>query len=689
MLLNRAAVIVLVLIAASSPFLPTASSLPALMNGISFPAGTFVIPMDDKQVDRIQVFGLVHALLRSPNPIQLFRIIEPPDVSLSTSLTTSPTSFSGGPFLVRSSDAAKVTEVKSRPEFVNVTVGTLSVDAALDNVLRLIESTRILVVQGEPAWGRTDMTLDAMKIPYNITTHAQLAANPDMMFSYTLIVIDCNGWNGNIPSQIAGDLRTEANSGHEVIFTDRALMDLDLTFPGYVTLSGLNPSDRVSAAYAYNPPRKYDPTKYGASADRFTPEYSSQYYNAPPSPNEINVYTDSMGIAVSAIPSGRVNDVRILADSWNFGSVGNEYGIFAFYFAYGEGVVEGLAFHPQEQSKSTVGDNGYYAAYEFYGNEFLNLVSIPVTTTTQTTAVTTTTVVSPTTSLMSTITTITLTQTGTTVTQTSTIIWTTMSVICGTVYWYDRYGNLHPLAWAQVTATSQEGVTTVTSSYIDGTYVMWLAPETYNVTASSEPGFIPQAHEVTVTLGGVATVDFNLEPSGTSCTTCTITTTLSQSTTTESTAVTQTTGGLQMQVVSNSTVTGLIFDSTRGILNFTVSGPQGTYGFFDATVAKTLLSGQPVVLIDGVQTSATVSGDTNFWYIHVTYPHSQHHVTIGGSNTVPEFPQAIPLLLALFSLALVLLCSKRRYGRPSKRAGEPVSLEKRWTSTIACSGQHP
>jgi hypothetical protein len=90
-----------------------------------------------------------------------------------------------------------------------------------------------------------------------------------------------------------------------------------------------------------------------------------------------------------------------------------------------------------------------------------------------------------------------------------------------------------------------------------------------------------------------------------------------------------------------------------GILNFTVSGPQGTYGFFDATVVKSLLSGQPVVLIDGVQASAAVSGDMNFWYIHVTYPHSQHHVTIGGSNTVPEFPY-VPLLAFVLVLAVVI-----------------------------------
>jgi len=134
------------------------------------------------------------------------------------------------------------------------------------------------------------------------------------------------------------------------------------------------------------------------------------------------------------------------------------------------------------------------------------------------------------------------------------------------------------------------------------------------------------------------------------------------STTTVSTVVTSTTTatieGLQMQVVSNSSVSGLIFDSARGLLNFTVSGPEGTHGFFDATIAKTLLLGQPVVLIDGVEHPASVSEDPNLWYVHVTYAHSEHHITIGGLNTIPEFPAAL-LLLCVLMLVMVILKRRR------------------------------
>ena len=109
-----------------------------------------------------------------------------------------------------------------------------------------------------------------------------------------------------------------------------------------------------------------------------------------------------------------------------------------------------------------------------------------------------------------------------------------------------------------------------------------------------------------------------------------------------------------MQVVSNSSVSGLVFDSNRGILNFTVSGPSGSFGFFNVTVAKTLLHGRPVVLVDGLEYSAIVTEDASFWYVHVTYSHSEHHITLGGSETVPEFPEAFSLLILLVTLMVPL-----------------------------------
>jgi hypothetical protein len=160
----------------------------------------------------------------------------------------------------------------------------------------------------------------------------------------------------------------------------------------------------------------------------------------------------------------------------------------------------------------------------------------------------------------------------------------------------------------------------------------------------------------------ISTLTTTVTPTQTGTTTQTsaiISTTTVQITvsTTVTSGAATTIAGLLMQVVSNSSVSNLVFDSTRGLLNLTVSGASGTYGFFDATIAKGLLLGQPVVLIDGAQHSASITEDANFWHVHVTYTHSQHHVTIGGSNAIPEFPSTAVLAVVL---TFVIIVTKRR-----------------------------
>lgn len=59
-------------------------------------------------------------------------------------------------------------------------------------------------------------------------------------------------------------------------------------------------------------------------------------------------------------------------DSTNYGVPKLPYSIFAFYFPYGNGIVEGLALQPYEQLYPTYADyNGYYAVYQIYGNKFV------------------------------------------------------------------------------------------------------------------------------------------------------------------------------------------------------------------------------------------------------------------------------------------------------------------------------
>jgi len=84
----------------------------------------------------------------------------------------------------------------------------------------------------------------------------------------------------------------------------------------------------------------------------------------------------------------------------------------------------------------------------------------------------------------------------------------------GGVFWTDQYGNVRPMAWAQVVA--DDGVSPPTTAYTtEGSYVLWLLPGTYALTASSDPGFFPEtAPNVVVTAGSSSSIDFYLKPTG-------------------------------------------------------------------------------------------------------------------------------------------------------------------------------
>lgn len=348
-----------------APSLEVVSALPPLA-AATFPVGTIVVPMDDKQGDRIRVYGFIHEFLRSNPDAGLARIIEPPDVSIQTALTPTGAVYQGGPFLIEDRFLSTVNTLLSTPPFTSVTITRLTASFTSNKVFFVRQPTRILVVRG--IWGRTDITLSRMGINYTIVDPDTVVANPALLNQYSLIVIDCPGWFGNPaaysqPARIQAvydTIRTHVQAGNEVIFTDIALKDLNQTFPGYVQLA---PGGSGSwASTVYNP----------AKGSSFSPEFPSQYYNAGTNPNSIRIFTEGGGWVVSGIQPAHTSDVRILIDSDSFG-VPYRYAILGFYFQVGNGIVEGLAFHPQQQLYPIAADeNGYYAVHEIYGNKFVH-----------------------------------------------------------------------------------------------------------------------------------------------------------------------------------------------------------------------------------------------------------------------------------------------------------------------------
>ena len=361
-----------VFLALSLPATQVALAIGPLSAG-TFAPGTIVVPLDDKQADRVHVYGLIHEFLRNNPGSQVGRIIEPPNVVLQTDLTPAGVLYQGGPFLIDQSYTAAVNAMLANATFSKVTVTRLTTTFTSDRVFFVRQPTRILVIS-DGYWGKTFLTLARMGISYTQISTDQALANPSIVNQYTLIVLDSPGWYGN-PSAYSPLHRSEITAvynaiqarvaaGNEVMYTDAAIFDLNATFPGYIKLG--NPGETGSWLSTMNNPAK------GGSG--FDSEFPSQYYNPGPNPNQVTIFTEEgVGNWVpNGVPAAHANDVRILMDTTNYGIPKLPYSILAFYFPYGNGIVEGLALQPYEQLYPLYADyNGYYAVYQIYGNKFV------------------------------------------------------------------------------------------------------------------------------------------------------------------------------------------------------------------------------------------------------------------------------------------------------------------------------
>ena len=349
-----------------TPILSVAAAFPPLAAG-TFPSGTLLVPMDSKQADRVHVYGLIHEFLRLTPGSTIARIIEPPDVTIQTALTPSGALYQGGPFLIDPKFSSQINSLLSTTVFSGVTVTKLTAPFTSNRIFFVEEPTKILVIFG--VFGRTDLTLNRMGINYTLIDPDVVLNNPSIINQYSLIVVDCPGFYGN-PSSYNPDRRakiqtvyntisTHVQAGNEVIFTDISLLDMDSTFPGYVNTAFGGAGSW--AATVHNPPEP-----------GFQPEFPSQYYNPGPNPNTIKLFTEGGGRVISSIQPAHASDVRILIDTDKFG-VPFRHAILGFYFQFGNGIVEGLAFHPYEQTFPNYADqNGYFATYEIYGNKFVH-----------------------------------------------------------------------------------------------------------------------------------------------------------------------------------------------------------------------------------------------------------------------------------------------------------------------------
>jgi len=111
-----------------------------------------------------------------------------------------------------------------------------------------------------------------------------------------------------------------------------------------------------------------------------------------------------------------------------------------------------------------------------------------------------------------------------------------------------------------------------------------------------------------------------------------------------------------IKILSNSTVTHLVFNQPQAQISFNVTGPHGSKGYCSITIPKDLLKGPWTYTFEGdvfnVETKETENETHSF--ISFTYTHaSTFQVTIQGTWAVPEFSPT--LILATFMLTTLII----------------------------------
>jgi hypothetical protein len=116
---------------------------------------------------------------------------------------------------------------------------------------------------------------------------------------------------------------------------------------------------------------------------------------------------------------------------------------------------------------------------------------------------------------------------------------------------------------------------------------------------------------------------------------------------------------------SNSTVSQFHLELEKGALSFQVSGPDGSNGFANLTVSKTILTdpGKFVASIDGNPTTPTLTQNDTHIAVYFKYHHSTQRIQMQFANTEPTPISAeISGLVALALIVTILgvLCLKLR-----------------------------
>jgi hypothetical protein len=115
---------------------------------------------------------------------------------------------------------------------------------------------------------------------------------------------------------------------------------------------------------------------------------------------------------------------------------------------------------------------------------------------------------------------------------------------------------------------------------------------------------------------------------------------------------------MPFSIISNSIITELYFNSSSKIITFKISGQDGTTGYINITIAKTLIEdvSELKIYLDDEPINYTLSYTNNFWLIHFTYHHSTHKVVIHLGSTLTTKPiEAYANPLTAYDIGIVTL----------------------------------
>jgi hypothetical protein len=112
-------------------------------------------------------------------------------------------------------------------------------------------------------------------------------------------------------------------------------------------------------------------------------------------------------------------------------------------------------------------------------------------------------------------------------------------------------------------------------------------------------------------------------------------------------------------VESNSTVTALTYNSTSSYLSFSVSGPDGSFGYVNVTIAKSLASNPEYikVFVDGEPANFTVASIGDSWLLYFSYHHSIHSVLVELASSPDTTDGAISNYFGAGAVAVGILVS--------------------------------